>query len=103
NEIQRIKRLTHKEVERRRRENINAGLMELASLLPTQEPNKTQILRKAVEYIRRLKENETNNVEKWTLEKLLTDQAVAELGSSNDKLKIELEKTYRELESYKKL
>lgn len=102
-EWQRIRRENHKEVERRRRENINAGIRELAALLPTPETNKAQILKRAVEYIRRLKENETNNVEKWTLEKLLTDQAVAELGSSNDKLKVELERTYRELKKYKKL
>lgn len=99
----RIRRDNHKEVERRRRENINAGIKDLSNLLPTPETNKAQILQRAVEYIKRLKENETNNIEKWTLEKLLTDQAVAELSASNEKLKSELEKTYRELEHYKKI
>ncbi|ODV72745.1 Cbf1p CYBJADRAFT_112975, partial [Cyberlindnera jadinii NRRL Y-1542] len=79
----------HKEVERRRRENINAGIKELAMLLPSAETNKSQILQRASEYIKRLKENEQNNIEKWTLEKLLNDQALTELTASNEKLKTE--------------
>lgn len=93
----------HKNVEKRRRENINMGIKELAALIPTPDTNKSQILQRAVEYIKRLKENETNNIEKWTLEKLLTEQAVTELDNSNQKLKLELEKCYREIENYKKL
>lgn len=93
----------HKNVERRRRESINAGIKELASLIPTSDTNKSQILQRAVEYIKRLKENETNNIEKWTLEKLLTEQAVTELDNSNQKLKAELEKCYIEIENYKRL
>jgi bHLH factor len=36
------------------------------------------------------------------LEKLLTEQAIAELSTSNDKLKQECERLYRELETWKK-
>ncbi|CEP22230.1 CBF1 [Cyberlindnera jadinii] len=93
----------HKEVERRRRENINAGIKELAMLLPSAETNKSQILQRASEYIKRLKENEQNNIEKWTLEKLLNDQALTELTASNEKLKTELERAYREVEHWKKV
>lgn len=75
----------------------------MAALIPTPDPNKAQILQRAVEFIKRLKENESNNIEKWTLEKLLTDQAVAELSASNEKLKQELERAYREIEHWKKL
>lgn len=102
-EWHRIRKSNHKEVERRRRENINLGIKELSALLPNQDSNKLQTLRNAVEYIKRLKENENNNIEKWTLEKLLTDQAVSELLSSNEKLKQELEKLYREIEHWKKI
>jgi len=56
-----------------------------------------------VSFITQLKENETQNIEKWTLEKLLTEQAIAELSQSNDKLKTELERLYRELETWKKI
>lgn len=101
-EWHRIRKDNHKEVERRRRENINSGIKELAALLPNQDSNKAQILQRAIEYIKRLKENENNNIEKWTLEKLLTDQAVAELTASNEKLKAELERAYREVEHWKK-
>ncbi|KAI5954988.1 CBF1 [Candida jiufengensis] len=95
------RKLNHKEVERRRREAINLGIKELADLIPTRDTNKTQILQRAAEYIKRLKENENNNIEKWTLEKLLTEQAVSELSASNEKLKSELERAYREIEHLK--
>lgn len=99
----RVRRDNHKEVERRRRENINQGIRDIAALMPFHDNNKLAILQRAVEYIKRLKENENNNIEKWTLEKLLTDQAVGELSTSNEKLKRELEKAYKELEHWKRL
>lgn len=102
-EWHRQRRENHKEVERRRRESINVGIKELASLIPTEDTNKAQILQRAVEYIKRLKENENNNIEKWTLEKLLSDQVVSDYSASNEKLKQELERAYREIEQWKKL
>ncbi|OUM53749.1 hypothetical protein BVG19_g3062 [[Candida] boidinii] len=96
------RKLNHKEVERRRRLSINTGIQELQAVIPSNDTNKSQIIKRAVEYIRRLKENENTNIEKWTLEKLITDQAVNELANSNEKLKIELEKAYREIEHWKK-
>lgn len=102
-EWRKLRKDNHKEVERRRREHINAGIKALSALLPTTETNKAQILQRAVEYIKRLKDNESSNIEKWTLEKLLTEQAVAELNLNNEKLKQELEKTYKELERYKRM
>lgn len=101
-EWHRIRRENHKEVERRRRDLINAGIKELAALIPTPDTNKAQILQRAVEFIKRLKENENNNIEKWTLEKLLTEQAVSELNASNEKLKAELERAYREIDSLRR-
>lgn len=102
-EWHRLRKDNHKEVERRRRENINAGIKELAALLPAPETNKSQILQRGIEYIKRLRLNEQNNIEKWTLEKLLNDQALAELTASNEKLKTELERAYREVEHWKKM
>ncbi|GEQ72208.1 hypothetical protein JCM33374_g5895 [Metschnikowia sp. JCM 33374] len=101
-EWHRVRRENHKEVERRRRESINSGIKELAQLIPTPDTNKAQILQRGIEFIRRLKENENNNIEKWTLEKLLTEQAVSELNASNEKLKSELERAYREIESLRR-
>ena len=40
---------------------------------------KGAILSRAVQYIHQLKENEARNIEKWTLEKLLMDQAMGDL------------------------
>ncbi|CAK7265529.1 basic helix-loop-helix protein [Sporothrix epigloea] len=100
-EWHRMRKDNHKEVERRRRETINEGINELAKIVPGCEKNKGAILQRAVVFITQLKENETQNIEKWTLEKLLTEQAIAELSASNDKLKVEVERLYGELESWK--
>src|SRR6185312_17173523 len=97
-EWHRQRRENHKEVERRRRETINEGINELAKIVPGCEKNKGSILQRAVSFISQLKENEQQNIEKWTLEKLLTEQAITELSASNDKLKQECERLYRELE-----
>ncbi|KAI1824440.1 hypothetical protein F4861DRAFT_530971 [Xylaria intraflava] len=91
----------HKEVERRRRETINEGINELAKIVPGCEKNKGSILQRAVAYITQLRQNEVQNIEKWTLEKLLTEQAIQELSTSNDKLKTECERAYRELTMWK--
>ncbi|KAI3337337.1 hypothetical protein HD806DRAFT_476368 [Xylariaceae sp. AK1471] len=93
----------HKEVERRRRETINEGINELAKIVPGCEKNKGSILQRAVAYITQLRQNEAQNIEKWTLEKLLTEQAIQELSNSNDKLKQECERAYRELTIWKNL
>ncbi len=90
-------------MERRRRETINEGINELAKIVPGCEKNKGSILQKAVQFIITLKQNETSNIEKWTLEKLLTEQAIGELSQSNEKLMAECERLYRELETYKRI
>lgn len=90
-------------VERRRRETINEGINELAKIVPGCEKNKGSILQRTVSFISQLKENEQQNIEKWTLEKLLTEQAITELSASNDKLKRECERLYRELETWKRV
>ena len=89
-------------VERRRRETINEGINELAKIVPGCEKNKGSILQRAVSFISQLKENEQQNIEKWTLEKLLTEQAIAELSSSCDKLKAECQRAWAEVEQWKK-
>lgn len=89
-------------VERRRRETINEGINELAKIVPGCEKNKGSILQRAVQFITQLKENETSNIEKWTLEKLLTEQAIAELSTSCDKLKSECQRAWAESEQWKK-
>ncbi|KAF2836892.1 hypothetical protein M501DRAFT_938662 [Patellaria atrata CBS 101060] len=101
-EWHKVRRDNHKEVERRRRETINEGINELAKIVPGCEKNKGSILQRAVSFINQLKENESQNIEKWTLEKLLTEQAIAELSASCDKFKLECQRAWREVEIYKK-
>jgi len=79
----------HKEVERRRRGNINEGINELGRIVPngSGEKAKGAILARAVQYIQHLKENEARNIEKWTLEKLLMDQAMGDLQAQLEELR----------------
>jgi len=88
-EWQKRKKESHKEVERRRRGNINEGIDALAAIVPngTGEKAKGAILSRSVQYIHHLKENEARNIEKWTLEKLLMDQAMGDLQNQVDEMK----------------
>lgn len=81
---------------------INEGINELAKIVPGCEKNKGAVLQRAVSYITQLKENEAANIEKWTLEKLLTEQAINELGVNLEKCKSELQKAWQECEIWKK-
>jgi hypothetical protein len=101
-EWHRIRRDNHKEVERRRREAINEGINELSKIVPGCEKNKGSILQRAVQYIGQLKENEQQNIEKWTLEKLLLDQAITELSATADRLKNDTKFYQRERDIYKR-
>ncbi|KAJ2592816.1 basic helix-loop-helix protein, partial [Coemansia sp. RSA 1804] len=99
-EWHRVRRDSHKEVERRRREVINQGIDQLAALIPGAERNKGRIIAQAVEYIHRLQDTEKKNIEKWMIERLLADQAIAkltkqveQLESKNKKLKGKLSKS----------
>ncbi|KAI0689390.1 hypothetical protein BC835DRAFT_1369196 [Cytidiella melzeri] len=85
----RLRKDNHKEVERRRRGNINEGINELGRIVPngSGEKAKGAILSRAVQYIHHLKENEARNIEKWTLEKLLMDQAMGDLQAQLDEVK----------------
>lgn len=97
-EWHRMRRENHKEVERRRRETINEGISELSMVVPGCEKNKGSILARAVQYIQQLREAEASNVEKWTLEKLLADQACAELSGQLDQAKQEMDALRHEIE-----
>jgi bHLH factor len=81
--------ILQKEVERRRRGNINEGINELGRIVPngSGEKAKGAILSRAVQYIHHLKENEARNIEKWTLEKLLMDQAMGDLQNQLDDMR----------------
>jgi len=59
-------------------------------------------LQRAVQFIQQLKDNESQNIEKWTLEKLLTEQAISELSTTCDKLKSERNNAFVELEAWKR-
>ncbi|CCF58011.1 hypothetical protein KAFR_0D03630 [Kazachstania africana CBS 2517] len=101
-EWKRQRKDSHKEVERRRRENINTAIDALSSLLPIKESSKAAILTRAAEYIEKLKETENANIEKWTLQKLLSEQSASQLVAANEKLQEELGNAYKEIEHLKR-
>ncbi|GAV55549.1 hypothetical protein ZYGR_0AV01810 [Zygosaccharomyces rouxii] len=90
---------SHKEVERRRRENINTAINKLSELLPVKESSKATVLARAAEYIQKLKETESANIDKWTLQKLLSEQNQSRLSTANERLQDELGRAYKEIES----
>lgn len=99
-EAERIRKDQHKEVERKRREQISNGITELANIVPgcdTKGINKTAIINSAVRYIVELKDNEASNIEKWTLEKLLMDQAMGDLTSQLDGARKEISRLRAQL------
>lgn len=95
------KRLSHKEVERRRREAISEGIKELANIVPGCEKNKGSILQRTAQYIRSLKEMEEMCREKSNLEKLVADHTIQELARENARLKSECERAWRSVELWK--
>ncbi|KAF9557608.1 basic helix-loop-helix protein [Mortierella alpina] len=117
-EWHRVRRDNHKEVERRRRETINAGINDLAALIPNSEKNKGSILKQAVRYITSIQadierlNNEANHMEAATaatreLEKALLDKALVEksvaegscisLLAQHEQLKIEYENLQKKM------
>ncbi|GAA6022208.1 hypothetical protein JCM11491_002433 [Sporobolomyces phaffii] len=104
-EWEQSRKANHKEVERRRRETINAGLDSLAALLPpppppppgvpsfarNAKPNKSEILGQGINYIKTLKKAQLADANKWALEKLLKDQEIKKGQQEIDALKEENE------------
>ncbi|KAI8906885.1 hypothetical protein EDD86DRAFT_210039 [Gorgonomyces haynaldii] len=82
---------THKEVERRRRETINAGITELAKLVPGEEKNKGRILQRAVQYIHELHQRETTQQQKSEMEKLMYENTIKDCDNTLGNIKRENE------------
>ncbi|OLY78870.1 putative bHLH domain-containing protein [Smittium mucronatum] len=67
-EWQKVRRENHKQVERRRREHINAGVNLLSSLVPGCEKNKGKVLHQAAHYITQLKADNAARTAKYEAE-----------------------------------
>ena len=79
---------------------INDGIVQLSQIVPgcdVKNTNKGSIIVAAVRYIQDLKNNEASNIEKWTLEKLLMDQAMNDLSMSLDESRREVERLRAQL------
>ncbi|KAI9141679.1 hypothetical protein BKA69DRAFT_372137 [Paraphysoderma sedebokerense] len=71
----RQRRESRKMGEKRRRDYIQAGMTELSKLVP-ECTNKSQgeVLQKSINFINQLKQSESQNIDRWTLEKMLADR-----------------------------
>lgn len=101
-ELDRQRKDNHKEVERRRRSAINDGITQLSMIVPGCEEkntNKGAIIHAAARYIQDLKHNEASNIEKWTLEKLLMDQAMGDLTAQLDDARAQIDRLRAELDN----
>ncbi|KAF9020029.1 basic helix-loop-helix protein [Haplosporangium bisporale] len=112
-EWHKLRRDNHKEVERRRRETINQGITELATIITCTEKNKGQILKEAVKYIQgvqlaqaKLTEEvnaasalkiELTNLE---LEKQAAEGALESLSMNHAQLKREYEELLKQKQQY---
>ncbi|KAG0197798.1 hypothetical protein BGX28_008705 [Mortierella sp. GBA30] len=72
-EWHKLRRDNHKEVERRRRETINAGITDLSKVVPNCDKNKGAVLRQTVKYIQSIQE---------THERLMTEAAQREANAA---------------------
>lgn len=95
------RRLAHKEVERRRREAINDGITELGKMVPGAERNKGSILQRTVQYINDLRDRQAQTDQKNNLEKMVFEQAIAEVTATADKLKSDVRRLEGELERWR--
>lgn len=64
--------------------------------MPGCEKNKGSILSRAVQYITKLQDDANTNIDKWTFEKLVTEQAINEISEK-------LTRTYHEKEAWKRI
>ena len=67
------RRDTHREVERRRRANINEGIDALGAIVPGEGrgSSKGRILNRTIQYIQELKQEQIDQLEKFALEKMV--------------------------------
>ncbi|PWA00377.1 hypothetical protein BB558_003573 [Smittium angustum] len=88
-EWQRVRKENHKQVERRRREHINAGVNMLSNLVPGCEKNKGKVLHQAADYINQLKINEVELNKRWIEDNQRNSKTIDELTKQIEKLKNE--------------
>lgn len=110
-EWHKLRRDNHKEVERRRRETINQGITELATIIACTEKNKGQILKEAVKYIQNVQLAQTRLTEEvnaasalkieltnMELEKQVAEGALESLSMDHAQLKRDYEELMRQKE-----
>lgn len=65
--------------------------------MPGADKNKSKIINQAADYIAALKENEASNLEKWTLDKLMTEKLIRDLQGEADRLRADAERRDKQI------
>lgn len=82
--------IEHKSIERCRRELINHGIDELAKLVPgCVNQARATVIQLATEHIDQCKQEESEIVQFWAVEKLTNELIIADLINSQHQLKAE--------------
>ncbi|KAL3232116.1 Centromere-binding protein 1 [Nakaseomyces bracarensis] len=92
-----IRKESHKEVERRRRETINLAIDNLRKLLPKPEYSKAGILTSAAALIKKLKESESNHMNKWAISRIVAEQTKTSSEKAQEKMSEALDQSYKEI------
>lgn len=66
-------------------------------MVPGADKNKSKIINQAAEYITVLKDAESSNIEKWTLDKLMTEKSIREMQAEIDDLRSKMHLKDREI------
>ena len=81
----------HKEVERKRRDNINMGITELAKIVPDCEKSKSSVVHKSVDYIKYLQKTNLLTIERWRDERKDAEEKVKSMADEILRLRAENE------------
>lgn len=92
-----LRKESHKEVERRRRETINLAIDNLRKLLPKPEYSKAGILTSAAALIKKLKESESNHMNKWAISRIVAEQTKTSSEKAQEKMSEALDQSYKEI------
>ncbi|KAI8865308.1 hypothetical protein GQ42DRAFT_105889, partial [Ramicandelaber brevisporus] len=76
----------HRGVERNRREQIRQATVRLQKMIPHGYEHKGKMLVQAADYIGELRESLNDHIDKWMLEKMVTEQLINDLTSQVAKL-----------------
>lgn len=81
------RRNQHKEVERKRRQDIHEKIMKLGEMVPGYEKAKGEVLQRVINYIEQLRAREQHQLEQGVIDRIKLQDEIQRLKSEIAKLK----------------